>query len=1121
MGYIGRDNRVSTFTKQSITADGGTSFTLNQGVGDSSSVMVSIGGVVQQPDVAYTAAGTSLTFTSAPTNAYPIWVIYLGKELTVASETNFDNVASQTGVGDGTTTPVTLSNSVSSVQSIIVTLNGISQVPTTDFTVSGTTLTFTTAPSSAMAILIYYIDLAVAENIVSDETVMVSSLASTGTWPAWNGSALTGVVGASDITKLHDDIALLHFLRSIDSSSKIANMIEGWSDTFPDTNSIVGGGSLHRKNACTAMTSSSGPSGTSSASDNHSPASFSPNFQAFDGNKSTSNRGWATNTAGTHHIQYSFNNGLSAQVITSYQITSVTGEETRAPKNWTLQASNTGSFGGEEVTLDTQTDITWTSNQETKKWNFTNDTAYVHYRIALTANNGGSYYQLAEVEFHKKVDSKALFNVPLTLFDGANDRVTRGADLTGNADGKTGTFSGWLDINNVSKDGVWMNIMANTGNRFKVSREANNKIYVEGQTSSNTVVLQLITTNLYNSTTNPGLIHVLASWDIANAKGFLYINDAADLAASPTLVNTNIDYISGTANFGFGDRPDATQAKYAGSMGQMYFSKDYVDISVTANRRKFINADLTPVDFGANGSTPTGSQPIVYLNNSFDTFQTNLGTGGGFTESGQLVDGGYLDTPLTDALYSSESFSNPYELILSHGKDNAPASIVNDQQSSYSATNAHANIITLPDCIIRRYGVLAKKNSGSTGNVTAFISNVASGTISAATAVPSDVKLGTATLDISTVGTSFGIHYFDFSEPIEITAGEYVVGTEYNGISPHAFQRATVGGALGGTSDPNGMHARRLNGTGWVGVGEADHDNYDTFNHIFYIYGQKNLDLITKGSDDIGNSPTAAPEKGHMEVLLTESYTKIQTQVAQSYGTAFGNMLFQAPANGPEKAFDGVQIAINGDANGLANGNYPDVTPNGHYFVGKDWGTGVTKTISGVKVWGSNNEGYTGGTGKVSTALLMGSDAIPSQASSGTILGSIFNKLADVNNANAKEKLSGMDTTTAYRYHWIWLTNNTTSGAGFFAEVEFYEETDGNPRATINTEIVGQISRDGGTAWTDIPLTRIKTQVGGTNNNLLAGNADLTSTSGTNLKGRIKTVNKDKITVQGISVNWS
>ena len=52
-------------------------------------------------------------------------------------------------------------------------------------------------------------------------------------------------------------------------------------------------------------------------------------------------------------------------------------------------------------------------------------------------------------------------------------------------------------------------------------------------------------------------------------------------------------------------------------------------------------------------------------------------------------------------------------------------------------------------------------------------------------------------------------------------------------------------------------------------------------------------------------------------------------------------------------------------------------------------------------------------------------------------------------------------------------------------------------------------------------MKRIKTQVGGSPNNLLVGNATLTSTTGTNIVGRIKTANKDKITVQGISVNWS
>ena len=47
--------------------------------------------------------------------------------------------------GDGSDTTFTLSESAST-NTVIVTLNGVVQVPTTDYTVSGTTLTFTTAP---------------------------------------------------------------------------------------------------------------------------------------------------------------------------------------------------------------------------------------------------------------------------------------------------------------------------------------------------------------------------------------------------------------------------------------------------------------------------------------------------------------------------------------------------------------------------------------------------------------------------------------------------------------------------------------------------------------------------------------------------------------------------------------------------------------------------------------------------------------------------------------------------------------------------------------------------------------------------------------------------------------
>ncbi len=39
---------------------------------------------------------------------------------------------------------------------------------------------------------------------------------------------------------------------------------------------------------------------------------------------------------------------------------------------------------------------------------------------------------------------------------------------------------------------------------------------------------------------------------------------------------------------------------------------NFVDLTVTANRRKFINADLTPVDTGTSGQNPFGAAPVVF-----------------------------------------------------------------------------------------------------------------------------------------------------------------------------------------------------------------------------------------------------------------------------------------------------------------------------------------------------------------------------------------------------------------------------------------------------------------------------------------------------------------------------
>ncbi len=74
----------------------------------------------------------------------------------------------------------------------------------------------------------------------------------------------------------------------------------------------------------------------------------------------------------------------------------------------------------------------------------------------------------------------------------------------------------------------------------------------------------------------------------------------------------------------------------------------------------------------------------------------------------------------------------------------------------------------------------------------------------------------------------------------------------------------------------------------------------------------------------------------------------------------------------------------------------------------------------------------------------------------------------------------------------------------------------------VNTDYIAEMSRDGGTTYSLIVLNKIKTNVVGTSKNILGGEADFAGDdSGTNIVGRVRSINKDKITVHGVSVNWS
>ena len=70
MAYIGRNPAYGSFEKQALTPNSSTtSFALTYVVGSSSSILVSIAGVVQEPEVAYniSGGGANIVFTAAPT----------------------------------------------------------------------------------------------------------------------------------------------------------------------------------------------------------------------------------------------------------------------------------------------------------------------------------------------------------------------------------------------------------------------------------------------------------------------------------------------------------------------------------------------------------------------------------------------------------------------------------------------------------------------------------------------------------------------------------------------------------------------------------------------------------------------------------------------------------------------------------------------------------------------------------------------------------------------------------------------------------------------------------------------------------------------------------------------
>jgi hypothetical protein len=294
--------------------------------------------------------------------------------------------------------------------------------------------------------------------------------------------------------------------------------------------------------------------------------------------------------------------------------------------------------------------------------------------------------------------------------------------------------------------------------------------------------------------------------------------------------------------------------------------------------------------------------------------------------------------------------------------------------------------------------------------------------------------------------------------------------------------------------------------------------------------------------DRVGSTAT----DGYMATV----YAGAQTQIAQGTGTAIGNCTSRGGLAG---AFDGDTTQSHTASACTTN------LPAG--YLGKDWGSGVTKTITGIKVWPSDGSGAatigwsTNYTGAVSMILEGSTDNF---SSSIVNLGTIFSAVVADTHTQV-DKLSGLVTSTAYRYHRVKITRDSTNDAEFcISELEFYvtpsttnatgtlistantalsapttgdicmliENASGT--ATLNTagnDLRCAITRNGGTGWDYVTL--VDKGSWGTNKKILVGNnvAFSNSASGTDMRYKIEWANQASgtkvVNIHATSLAWA
>ena len=227
------------------------------------------------------------------------------------------------------------------------------------------------------------------------------------------------------------------------------------------------------------------------------------------------------------------------------------------------------------------------------------------------------------------------FSATGVTFDGTNDYLRNGTELTGLVDGKVGTVSFWMKTA-PGQDGTTAIILQNGTDAADFRMRLHyivDKVTIACADSGGVNAIT-IAENTVTATDN-AWHHYMVAWDAANAApNLLYVDGAAN-TGTVTRSDRVIDYTRG--EWGLGARHGDGALKLSADMAEFWFTTELLDISDAAVRAKFAK-NGKPVGLGSNGSKPTGSAPMIYLRGGAANWGTNYAGTGDFTVVGAFAD---------------------------------------------------------------------------------------------------------------------------------------------------------------------------------------------------------------------------------------------------------------------------------------------------------------------------------------------------------------------------------------------------------------------------------------------------------------------------------------------------